>query len=437
MGFLRALFGPSQQEIWHQLCREIGADYVEGGFWRGDKVQARVGDWIITLDTYTVSTGKSSVTYTRLRAPFVNQDGLRFLLYRQGLFSELGKALGLVEDIEVGYPEFDQGFIIQGNDPVKVRALFANPRIRQLIQLQPAIYLAVKDDEGWFGSQFPEGVDELYFQVVGVIKELERLKILFDLFAETLNQLGHLDSAYEDDALLFIQTLQSPGGQIRDGPAVLWDGDTPRRQAAEGLGQLRDPRAVEPLLQALTDPDVLLQAKAIDALGKIGDERAVPALFPFLGDQRETAGGWLREHAAAALHRLGQEHLTEAFSQVLEGHQEALGTLAGEYRAATIQGLVRALDSPDPIRAVHAAEALAAMGAVEALPALQSKGRRRRIADANLKAAWDQAIAHLEGLAALPRSADEDGTGVETLPRPACGPRAPGTNSGPWISAAD
>lgn len=426
MGLLRALFGPSQEEIWRQLCREIGADYVEGGFWRGDKVQARVRDWIITLDTYTVSTGKSSVTYTRLRAPFVNQDGFRFLLYRQGLFSELGKALGLVEDIEVGYPEFDQGFIIQGNDPAKVRALFANPRIRQLIQLQPRIYLAVKDDEGWFGSHFPEGVDELYFQVVGVIKELDQLKILFDLFAETLNQLGHLDSAYEDDALLFIQALQAPGGQIQDGSAVLWDGDAPRRQAAEGLGRLRDSRAVEPLLQALTDPDVLLQTKAIDALGKSGDKRAVPALLPFLGDQGKTAGGWLREYAAAALRRLGQGRLVEAFLQVLEGHQEALGTLAGEYRAAAVQGLVRALDSPDPIQVAHAAGALAVMGAIEALPALRSKGRRRHITDVGLKAAWDQAIAHLEGLAALPRPADEGERGVETLPRPARGPRITG-----------
>jgi len=31
----------------------------------------------------------------------------------------------------------------------------------------------VKDDEGWFGRSFPEGVDELYFQVPGVINSME------------------------------------------------------------------------------------------------------------------------------------------------------------------------------------------------------------------------------------------------------------------------
>ena len=198
MSILRQIFGPSQEEIWRQLCSEIGAEFVEGGFWRGTKVQARVKEWTVTLDTYTVSTGKSHVTYTRMRAPYVNKDGFRFTIYRKGLFSELGKRLGM-QDIEVGDPEFDRDFIIKGNDESKVLALFGNPRIRQLIQAQPSISLEVKDDEGWFSASFPEGVDELYFQVVGVVKDVERLKSLYELFAETLDHLSHIGSAYEND----------------------------------------------------------------------------------------------------------------------------------------------------------------------------------------------------------------------------------------------
>ncbi len=50
MGFLRQLFGPSREEIWRQLSSEIGAEYVKGGFWKGDKVQVHHGQWTITLD---------------------------------------------------------------------------------------------------------------------------------------------------------------------------------------------------------------------------------------------------------------------------------------------------------------------------------------------------------------------------------------------------
>ena len=42
--------------MWRQLSEEIGAEFVEGGFWKGEsKVQAHVGPWTVTLDTYTVS----------------------------------------------------------------------------------------------------------------------------------------------------------------------------------------------------------------------------------------------------------------------------------------------------------------------------------------------------------------------------------------------
>jgi len=198
MGMLKDLFGPSKDEIWRQLSQEINADFIEGGFWKGSKLQATVKEWTVTLDTYTVSTGKSSVTFTRMRAPYVNKDGFRFKIYRKGFFSGLGKLLGL-RDVEVGYPEFDNEFIIQGNDSEKLRALFANQSIRQLIEVQPEISLEVKDDEGWFGVHFPEGVDELHFQVAGVIKEVERLKLLYELFSTTLNYLCQIGSAYEDD----------------------------------------------------------------------------------------------------------------------------------------------------------------------------------------------------------------------------------------------
>jgi hypothetical protein len=192
------LFGPDKEEVWRQLCREIGAEFVEGGFWKGNKVQVHVQPWTITLDTYTVNTQHSHVAYTRMRAPYVNPEGFRFAIYRKGFFSELGKLLGM-QDIEVGDTQFDEAFIIKGTDEARVRNLFADARLRELVQAQPTIRLEVKDSEGWFGPKFPENVDELHFQVVGVIKDVDRLKSLFDLFAAVLDQLCRIGSAYKQE----------------------------------------------------------------------------------------------------------------------------------------------------------------------------------------------------------------------------------------------
>jgi hypothetical protein len=114
-----------------------------------------------------------------------------------GVAVALSKLLGM-QDIEVGDPEFDKASIIKGNDEFKVRELFANPKIQQMILAQPKIHLEVKDSEGWFGPKFPENVDELYFQVAEVIKDTERLKALFDLFATVLDQLCKIGSAYKE-----------------------------------------------------------------------------------------------------------------------------------------------------------------------------------------------------------------------------------------------
>ena len=198
MGLRRELFGPSKAEIWSQLSQEIGASYQESGFFKTGKVVLTHRQWEITLDTYTVSDGKSSHTYTRIRAPYLNRDGFRFNIYRRNIFSWVGKLFGM-QDIEIGDSFFDDGFIIQGKPEYLVQQLLMNSEIRQHIQAQPAIHLQVKDDEGWFGKKFPEGVDELYFQTYGVIKDKERLKELFDLFSLVLDELCRLGSAYEKE----------------------------------------------------------------------------------------------------------------------------------------------------------------------------------------------------------------------------------------------
>ena len=197
MSLMRRFFGPSRKEMWTRLSEAVNGRYVAGGFGKGDKVQVEHNDWTLTLDTYAVSTGKVTVVFTRMRAPFVNPSGFRFLVYRKSIFSGVGKFFGM-QDIEVNDPPFDDDFIVQGTDEHKVRLLLASPKIRAMIAAQKDLHFGVKDDEGWFGTKFPEGVDELHFAVAGVIKDVDRLKQLYDLFAETLDELCRMGTASDD-----------------------------------------------------------------------------------------------------------------------------------------------------------------------------------------------------------------------------------------------
>ena len=194
MGYFKSFFGPSRDEIWSALRAEIGGEIVEGGFCRGAKLQASAGEWTVSLDEYTqviLIGGKHPmpIQHTRMRAPFPNPSGFRFSIHRASVFSYIGKVLGL-QDIEVGYPQFDEDFVIKSNNEQIVKSLCRSEQLRALITAQPKFQLSVQDDEGWFGQSYPDDVDILVFDVVELIRDVERLKSLYDVFAETLHRLS-------------------------------------------------------------------------------------------------------------------------------------------------------------------------------------------------------------------------------------------------------
>lgn len=73
-----------------------------------------------------------------------------------------------------------------------------------------------------------------------------------------------------------------------------------REEAAEALGEIRDPRAVDPLIAALRDRNSEVRAEAAEALGKIGDRKAVEPLTALLQDPSHE----VRRGAETALSRL-------------------------------------------------------------------------------------------------------------------------------------
>jgi len=198
MRFFKSCFGPSRDEVWTALRAQIGGEVVPRTTWRGEKLRAEIGEWTITLDEYTtmVMAGKVpiQIPHTRMRAPFPNPGGFRFSIHRASIFSYLGTLLGM-QDIQIGHPEFDEAFVVKSNNEAAVRSLCNNDRLRSLVTAQPKFQLSIQDDEGWFGTEYPTGVDVLVFDVADRIREVDRLKALYDVFSESLNQLSEMGLA--------------------------------------------------------------------------------------------------------------------------------------------------------------------------------------------------------------------------------------------------
>lgn len=191
----RRRFRRSKREIWQQLAEQLDGDFFRSKWTKPDRVEAFHGEWVITMDNFIVD----KVVFTRIRAPYVNRDDFIFRINREHLGHRIGKVFGM-KDVVVGYPEFDRDFIIQGSDERKLQMMFANPDIRELISFQPQIHLEIKREAPLFQRpKFPKDVNEVYYHVGGVLKDIDQLHDLFELFGHTLDHLCAIGTAYEDD----------------------------------------------------------------------------------------------------------------------------------------------------------------------------------------------------------------------------------------------
>ena len=89
---------------------------------------------------------------------------------------------------------------------------------------------------------------------------------------------------------------------------MLSDDDEARRwKAAESLGRMRDPAAVEPLIDTLWDDDYRVRLKTAWALGQIGDTRAIPPLIRLYRMENEGVREIITEAVEEINLRIGQK----------------------------------------------------------------------------------------------------------------------------------
>ena len=198
MSFLRNLFGPSRDEIWQQFAAAVGGSFSDRRLL--ERRQGGCHAWPVDGHAgHLHRFHRQILHHLHPDARALCEPGrLPVQHLPAGYFQQHRKWLGM-QDVTVGYPQFDEDFIIKGNDEAKLRRLFANAKIRELITAQPDINFSREGrrTKFWGGRNFPPDVDELYFQVTGVIKDVDRLKWLYDLFSETLDELCRMGSAYE------------------------------------------------------------------------------------------------------------------------------------------------------------------------------------------------------------------------------------------------
>lgn len=172
-----------------------------------------------------------------------------------------------------------------------------------------------------------------------------------------------------------------------------------RRQAVDALGRIGDRRAVEPLIGTLKDRDSLIRGHAVEALGRIKDPQAVAPLVVILSSKEQPSH--VRMSAAEALGAIGDPRAVEPLTlALLDQHwgvrsraAQALGRLKDPRAVAPLIGALQ--DKEAAVRA-NAAESLGELGDRRAVKPLTAA---LQDPDRNVRKKADLALRRLTGTA--------------------------------------
>lgn len=178
----KLISGRNEDEVWRQISQDL--------LQNPDTLQYRAlinqQNKTIHLDIDIDLGGGFEGGYatTIFSAPLRNRDGFRFALHEEGFFDDLGKLFGM-QDVQIGYPEFDDRLIIKTTDESRVRTIFTDDEARAtLLTLQNFTFEIVVPDMD------PDTEDSTLELIIEEgITDPARLRPLYRVFFGTLNLL--------------------------------------------------------------------------------------------------------------------------------------------------------------------------------------------------------------------------------------------------------
>lgn len=113
---------------------------------------------------------------TSFKASIASGHDFRFALHHQGLMDTAGKFFGM-EDVVIGYPEFDEALIIKTSDRERVHRIFSDINVRETFQSLRSftLHLTHFHKEPFLELIIEEG-----------ITDVEALRKLYDAFYKIL-----------------------------------------------------------------------------------------------------------------------------------------------------------------------------------------------------------------------------------------------------------
>lgn len=123
--------GNTEDDIWQQVSTQFQSDPNLLSY----NAIIHQGNRQIVLDIDIDLGGgfESGYETTTFTSHLSNEPGFKFAIHKEHFTDEIGKFFG-IQDVVIGYEDFDKQFIIKTNDEAKIKELFSDASIRQALQ---------------------------------------------------------------------------------------------------------------------------------------------------------------------------------------------------------------------------------------------------------------------------------------------------------------
>jgi hypothetical protein len=132
--------GSNEDEVWQQISAQLASnpellEYMAVIVQQDRKV-------ILDIDIDLGGGFESGYETTTLTAPLQSSTDFRFAIHPQQFTDGIGKFFGM-EDVEIGFNEFDEKFIVKTNDPLRVKKIFEDALVRAEFKNLPNFSLGI------------------------------------------------------------------------------------------------------------------------------------------------------------------------------------------------------------------------------------------------------------------------------------------------------
>jgi hypothetical protein len=188
----------TRSDAWRSVAERTGGDFVEARRPSKERVLVRHGPWRVWLDTYVVSNGSTSQTYTRVRAYIRGWRGMSLLVRRRGVLDRLWETLGFGGRLPLSRALTDR-YVVKGKPEPRVPSLFSAQGLTQAVMAVPSLRLEIKRPSLKSRKRFGEDAGVVVCRTTGVITDVDRLEGMIAVVREALDSLHRVGEAREEE----------------------------------------------------------------------------------------------------------------------------------------------------------------------------------------------------------------------------------------------